>query len=89
MSSIRPGDHNLEMNHTHFLLLDDGILGHYNIGDYRTRLTKIIANTRTKQTLPGREKIYLFKTKENQISFSPSSDTSFRRWRRFSSVSLQ
>lgn len=55
----RPGgDQNLEMNHTHFILLDDGTIRHYDIGDYRTRLTNTIANDRTKQTLPGRSHFF-------------------------------
>jgi hypothetical protein len=41
------------MNHTHFILLDDGTLRHYEIGDYRTRLVKTIANKRIGQALPG------------------------------------
>lgn len=38
------------MNHTHFILLDDGTLQSYSIGDYRTRLAKTIANGRAKQS---------------------------------------
>jgi len=41
------------MNHTHFILLDDGTIRHYEIGDYRSRLTNTIANGSTKQALPG------------------------------------
>ena len=41
------------MNHTHFIFLDDGTIGNYDVGDYRTRLVKTIANGRTKQALPG------------------------------------
>ncbi|CAF0816739.1 unnamed protein product [Adineta ricciae] len=32
------GEHDLEMNHTHYVMLDDGTIREYNIGDYRTRL---------------------------------------------------
>jgi hypothetical protein len=31
------GQQDLEPNHTHFLLLDDGTYYGYDIGDYRTR----------------------------------------------------
>jgi len=41
------------MNHTHFILLDDGTLRYYEIGDYRTRLAQTIANGRAKQALSG------------------------------------
>ncbi|CAF3190132.1 unnamed protein product [Rotaria socialis] len=32
------GERDLEMNHSHYLMLDDGRLRYYDIGDYRTRL---------------------------------------------------
>ncbi|CAF4870469.1 unnamed protein product [Rotaria sp. Silwood1] len=32
------GQRDLEMNHSHYLMLDDGTLRHYDTGDYRTRL---------------------------------------------------
>ncbi|CAF3482445.1 unnamed protein product [Rotaria sp. Silwood1] len=51
VTQLRTGQQSLEMNHTHFILLDDGTLQSYNIGDYRTRLAKTIANGRAKQTL--------------------------------------
>lgn len=52
-SFLSDQESNLEMNHTHFILLDDGTIRHYEIGDYRTRLTNTIANGSTKQALPG------------------------------------
>ncbi|CAF1189094.1 unnamed protein product [Rotaria sp. Silwood1] len=51
VTQLRTGQQSLEMNHTHFILLDDGTLQSYNIGDYRTRLAKTIAKGRAKQTL--------------------------------------
>lgn len=41
------------MNHTHFIFLDDGTIGNYDVGDYRTRLVKTIAHGRLKQALSG------------------------------------
>ncbi len=63
----RPGDRNLEMNHTHFILLDDGTIRHYGIGDYRSRLTNTIANGRTKQSLPVPAVTLLFEGGEDSI----------------------
>lgn len=37
------GQQDLEPNHTHFLLLDDGTYYGYEIGDYRTRFVSEIA----------------------------------------------
>lgn len=39
MRRIKPmkGEQDLEPNHTHFLLLDDGTYYGYDIGDYRTQ----------------------------------------------------
>ncbi|CAF4529344.1 unnamed protein product, partial [Rotaria sp. Silwood2] len=55
------------MNHTHFILLDDGTLQSYNIGDYRTRLAKTIANGRAKQNLPIPIVSVLFEGGEDSI----------------------
>lgn len=48
---------NLEMNHTHFIFLDDETVRSHNIGDYRPRLAKTIANECSKHNLPS---IYYF-----------------------------
>lgn len=45
-SSIQAGEQNLEMNHTHFILLDDGTVRRYDVGDSRTRLIQSIAHRR-------------------------------------------
>ncbi|CAF3973574.1 unnamed protein product, partial [Rotaria sordida] len=37
------GQRDLEMNHSHYIMLDDGRLRHYDTGDYRTRLCVQIA----------------------------------------------
>ncbi len=55
MNQSRPDGQNLEMNHTHFILLDNGIIRNYDIGDYLTRLTKTIANGYAKQVLSGKD----------------------------------
>ncbi len=47
------------MNHTHFILLDDGTLRYYEVGDYRTRLAKTIANGCAKQALPSIHHLFL------------------------------
>ncbi|CAF2638466.1 unnamed protein product [Rotaria sp. Silwood2] len=36
------GERDLDMNHTHYLMLDDGTVRYYNIGDYRTKLCAYI-----------------------------------------------
>ena len=41
------------MNHTHYILLDDGTLRYYNVGDYPTRLVKTIGNKRAEESVPG------------------------------------
>ena len=37
------GQQDLEPNHTHFLLLDDGTYSGYDIGDYRTRFVQDVS----------------------------------------------
>ncbi|CAF4612367.1 unnamed protein product, partial [Rotaria sp. Silwood2] len=67
VSQLRSNQQSLEMNHTHFILLDDGTLQSYNIGDYRTRLAKTIANGRAKQNLPIPIVSVLFEGGEDSI----------------------
>lgn len=38
------GQQDLEPNHTHFLLLDDGTYYNYELKDYRTRLVMAISS---------------------------------------------
>ncbi|CAF0946556.1 unnamed protein product [Adineta steineri] len=63
----RAGEQSLEMNHTHFLLLDDGTIRYFDIGDYRTRLVKTIAHKHTNQTLPIPIVTLLFEGGEDSI----------------------
>jgi hypothetical protein len=67
MGQSTPGEQNLEVNHTHFILLDDGTLRHYNTGDYRTRLTKTISNGHGNQVLPVPIVTLLFEGGEDSI----------------------
>ncbi len=53
VNQTHSGEQSLEMNHTHYILLDDGTLRYYNVGDYRTRLVKTIANKRAEESVPG------------------------------------
>ena len=46
--SIR-GQQDLEPNHTHFILLDDGTFFDYESGDYRTRFVTEIAKQEQEQ----------------------------------------
>lgn len=38
------GQQDLELNHTHFLLLDDGTYYNYELKDYRTQLVTAISS---------------------------------------------
>ena len=51
---MRSGEQYLEMNHTHFILIDDGTVRNFNIGNYRTRLAKAIAHGNAKDQFPGK-----------------------------------
>jgi len=53
MSQPKPekGQQDLEPNHTHFLLLDDGTYYGYNIGDYRTRFVIEASNYQKKDSM--------------------------------------
>ncbi|UJR20407.1 hypothetical protein I4U23_023538 [Adineta vaga] len=63
----RFGEQSVEMNHTHFIFLDDGTLRRFDIGDYRTRLAKTIANGRVKQVLPLPIVTLLFEGGEDSV----------------------
>ncbi len=45
-SKPEKGQQDLEPNHTHFLLLDDGTYYGYEIGDYRTKFVTEISKYR-------------------------------------------
>ncbi len=51
------GQQDLEPNHTHFLLLDDGTYYNYDLKDYRTRLVTEISRYRNAN---GRKKNNIF-----------------------------
>ena len=46
------GEWDLEMNHTHYLMLDDGRLRHYNTDDFRTKLCVSMAKLEDESDLP-------------------------------------
>jgi len=48
------GQRDLEMNHSHYLMLDDGRLRFYDIGDYRTRLCVEIAKLQHENAFPSK-----------------------------------
>jgi hypothetical protein len=50
------GQQDLEPNHTHFLLLDDGTYSGYEIGDYRTRLVKNLSSGKVERGKDNRDK---------------------------------
>jgi hypothetical protein len=47
------GERDLEMNHTHYLMLDDGRLRHYDSKDYRTRLCLQLAKHNNEISSPS------------------------------------
>ncbi|CAF1028475.1 unnamed protein product [Adineta ricciae] len=63
----RSGGQRLEMNHTHFIFLDDGTIRRFETGDYRTRLAKTIASRQTTQELPIPIVTVLFEGGEDSV----------------------
>lgn len=51
------------MNHTHFILLDDGTVRNFNVGNYRSQLAKAIAHGNAKDKFPGNS----FEMRSNQF----------------------
>ena len=47
------GQRDLEMNHSHYLMLDDGTVRSYDIGDYRTRLCAQLAKLQHESDFPS------------------------------------
>ena len=47
------GERDLEMNHSHYLMLDDGRLRYYDTGDYRTRLSVQLAKLQSENDFPS------------------------------------
>ncbi len=60
----KKGQQDLEPNHTHFLLLDDGTYYGYDTGDYRTRFVLEASHYPTKDDNSNQQKdgnyLYLF-----------------------------
>ena len=48
------GERDLEMNHSHYLMLDDGTIRYYEIGDFRTRLCKQLAKLEVDDSIPSK-----------------------------------
>jgi len=48
------GERDLEMNHSHYLMLDDGRLRVYDTGDYRTRLCIQLAKLQHETDFPSK-----------------------------------
>jgi len=46
------GERDLELNHSHYLLLDDGTVRSYDIKDYRTRLAVQIGKLQDENDFP-------------------------------------
>jgi hypothetical protein len=55
MKKRESGQRDLEMNHSHYLMLDDGRLRYYDIGDYRTRLCAQLARLQHENDFPGND----------------------------------
>ncbi|CAF1408708.1 unnamed protein product [Rotaria sordida] len=53
------GERDLEMNHSHYLMLDDGTLRNYDIKDYRTRLCVHIAKLHHEFHIPSKYSDYI------------------------------
>lgn len=47
------GQRDLEMNHSHYLMLDDGTTRHYTTKDYRTRLAIHMARLQHEDDVAG------------------------------------
>ncbi len=48
------GQRDLEMNHSHYLMLDDGTLRFYDIEDFRTRLCVQLAKLQQEDEFPSK-----------------------------------
>ncbi len=48
------GERDLEMHHSHYLMLDDGTIRYYEIGDYRTRLCMQLAKLQLEDSIPSK-----------------------------------
>jgi hypothetical protein len=53
MEARQNDEYALNMNHSHYLMLDDARYGHADTEDYRTRLCSYIANSNHKNDLPS------------------------------------
>lgn len=48
------GERDLEMNHSHYLMLDDGTIRYYEIGEYRTKLCIQLAKLHVEDSIPSK-----------------------------------
>lgn len=48
------GQRDLEMNHSHYLMLDDGRYRFYDIGDYRTKLCTELGKLQHENDFPSK-----------------------------------
>lgn len=49
-TSRHKGEHNLELNHTHYLMMDDGTRYNYEMGDFRAKLCSFLRKTDTEKS---------------------------------------
>ncbi len=54
MKKHQKGERDLEMNHSHYLMLDDGTIRYYEIGDYRTKLCTQLAKLQLEDSIPSK-----------------------------------
>ena len=54
MKTHKSGEWDLEMNHSHYLMLDDGRLRFYDTSDFRTRLCYEMAKLENETNLPSK-----------------------------------
>ena len=52
MKKREKGERDVEMNHSHYLMLDDGTFRHYDTGDFRTRLCVQLAKLQHENDFP-------------------------------------
>lgn len=54
MKERESGQRDLDMNHSHYLMLDDGRLRFYDTGDYRTKLCVYLAKLQHESEFPSK-----------------------------------
>ena len=75
------GELGLELNHTHFLMLDDGTIRHFDTKDYRTRLCAHLGRIDAEIADPSRSISANERINVSMHRFSsPCGDFSIGRW---------